>query len=437
MNLKLWASASAVAVATVFAQDYTQDVFQDAPAAEPAPVVEEASAPAPAPAAEPAPASAPAAPAPVAAVETPATAPAVSGNLMAKIDVLRGNAYNSVGNELAATTVSDQLAWPYLMAIGQFLYVEPTNNKGYVAFNKGLTFYGGLDNSGTVGLLTAGIATPSFGFGIDIGLSKSFLTESPSKGDETKTTTINPGDDVGLTFAMPIGAYALSIQADWLTMGNEISTEQGDAELENDLWQLSLAAAFSNSPSASTFGWTLGAQVLRNEETTETEAGGKTVKVTSPNSRIEIDPYFNFATQILGNDMARVLIGSNNMFAVQLFDKGDAAGDGNYKKHTEFGLQLTPNVWADVALTDNWLVFGGISQNILLFGLEMTTDAADTEDTMIQLHSSETTAQLGFRFQWKMLAVEASVEDVIYRKTFAAAFNGEDIVANMGFFLNF
>lgn len=422
MNLKLWASAGMVAAATVFAQSYEGD----APVAESAPIAEEpVSAPAPvaqeAPAAEPLPAS-------------ENSAPQASGDLMSKLDVLRGNSYNFVGNELAATTVSDQLSYPYMMAIGQFLYVEPTNNLGYIAFNKGLTFYGGLDNSmGTVGLLTFGVATPSFGIGVDVGVSKSFLTEKPKDGDKQKTTIVNIGDDIGLTFAMPVGAYAFSVKANWLTTADEATTD----DVENDLWQLSLAGAFTNSPSASTFGWTVGAQILRNEETMEVKAGNSTKNITSPNSRVEIDPYYNFALQVLANDMARVMVGSNNMLAIQLFDKGDAASDEAFKEHLEFGLQVTPNIWADVAITENWLAFGGLSHNILLFGYENAKDNADTETTLMQMHSSQTRAQLGLRFQWKMLAVEASLENVIYEKTFAAAFNGENLFANMGFFLNF
>ncbi len=420
MNLKLWASASAVAVATVFAQDY----YGEEPTAEPASVETVATPATAAPVAEVPPTPAPA--------ET--AAPQSSGDLMSKLDVLRGNSYNFVGNELAATTVGDQLAYPYMMAIGQFLYVEPTSNLGYVAFNKGLTFYGGLDNSmGTVGLLTVGVATPSFGVGVDIGLSKNFLTEKPKGGDDQKTTLVNLGDDIGVTFAMPVGAYAFSVKADWLTTADEETTDN----VENDRWQLSLSGAFTNSPSASTFGWTAGAQILRNEETTETTVGGNSSKVTSPNSRIEIDPYFNFAMQVLANDMARVMIGSNNMLAVQMFDKGDAADAGTFKEHMEFGLQVTPNIWTDVAISENWLAFGGLSHNILLFGYENVKYGDDSEATLMQLHSSETKAQLGLRFQWKMIAMEASLEDVIYKKTFAAAFNGEDLLANLGFFLNF
>ena len=51
--------------------------------------------------------------------------------LDAKLSVLRGNSYNFVGNELAAPTVGLRLGLPYMMSFDQFLYVEPTNNKGY------------------------------------------------------------------------------------------------------------------------------------------------------------------------------------------------------------------------------------------------------------------------------------------------------------------
>ena len=418
MNLKLLAGASVLAFASAFAQDgYFAEETAPA-AAETAPSPYEAEPVAQAPVAEPV-----AAPAPAAA---PAAETAqASGSLLAKLDVLRGNAYNFVGSELAATTVGDQLDYPYMMALGQFLYVEPTNALGYVAFNKGLTFYGGLDNSSSnVGLFTAGIATAGFGLGFDIGLSKSFVSE----GDDD-ATVVNAGDDLGVTFAMPLGAYALSLEANWLTIDDEVTTDN----VENDYWELGLIARFTNSPSASTLGWTAGALLLRHAETTEMTIAGKSSTSADANSRVEIDPYFNLAAQILGNDMARVMIGSNNTFAIQLYDGGDAG----IKSHTEFGLQLEPNIWADFALNENFLFFGGVSHNVLLFGYESVKYVEGGKSSAIQLHTERTKAQLGLRAQYKMVAVEASLTDEIYSKTIAAVFNGDNLVADLGIFLNF
>ena len=422
MNLKLLAGVSAFAFASAFAQDdyYAEDPAQEAapvaeaPAAEPAPSPYETEPVAQAPAAEPV-ADAPA-----------AVAPAQnSSSLLAQLDVLRGNAYNFVGSELAATTVADQLDYPYMMALGQFLYVEPTNALGYVAFNKGLTFYGGLDNSSAdVGLFTAGIATAGFGLGLDIGLSKSFVSD----GDDD-ATVVNAGDDLGVTFAMPLGAYALSLEAGWLTIDDEVSTDN----VEDDYWELSLIARFTNSPSATILGWTAGALLLRHAETTEMTMAGQSSTSATGNSRVEIDPYFNLAAQILGNDMARVMIGSNNTLGIQIYDGGDAG----IKSHTEFGLQLEPNIWADFALNENFLFFGGVSHNVLLFGYESVKYVDGDKISAIQLHTERTRAQLGLRAQYKMVAVEASLTNEVYTKTVAAIFNGDNIVADLGIFLNF
>lgn len=413
MNLKLLAGVSAFAFASAFAQD---DYYAEDPAQEATPVAE-------APAAEPAPSpyeTEPVAQAPA------AVAPAQnSSSLLAQLDVLRGNAYNFVGSELAATTVADQLDYPYMMALGQFLYVEPTNALGYVAFNKGLTFYGGLDNSSAdVGLFTAGIATAGFGLGLDIGLSKSFVSD----GDDD-ATVVNAGDDLGVTFAMPLGAYALSLEAGWLTIDDEVSTDN----VEDDYWELSLIARFTNSPSATTLGWTAGALLLRHAETTEMTMAGQSSTSATGNSRVEIDPYFNLAAQILGNDMARVMIGSNNTLGIQIYDGGDAG----IKSHTEFGLQLEPNIWADFALNENFLFFGGVSHNVLLFGYESVKYVDGDKISAIQLHTERTRAQLGLRAQYKMVAVEASLTNEVYTKTVAAIFNGDNIVADLGIFLNF
>ena len=418
MNLKLLAGVSAFAFASAFAQD---DYYAEDPAQEATPVAE-------APAAEPAPSpyeTEPVAQAP-AAVAPATVAPAQnSSSLLAQLDVLRGNAYNFVGSELAATTVADQLDYPYMMALGQFLYVEPTNALGYVAFNKGLTFYGGLDNSSAdVGLFTAGIATAGFGLGLDIGLSKSFVSDGADDA-----TVVNAGDDLGVTFAMPLGAYALSLEAGWLTIDDEVSTDN----VEDDYWELSLIARSTNSPSATTLGWTAGALLLRHAETTEMTIAGQSSTSATGNSRVEIDPYFNLAAQILGNDMARVMIGSNNTLGIQIYDGGDAG----IKSHTEFGLQLEPNIWADFALNENFLFFGGVSHNVLLFGYESVKYVDGDKISAIQLHTERTRAQLGLRAQYKMVAVEASLTNEVYTKTVAAIFNGDNIVADLGIFLNF
>jgi len=420
MNLKLLAGVSVLAFASAFAQD---GYYAENPAQEAAPVAE---APAEEPAASPY-ETEPVAQAPVAAPAPAAEAPAAqtSGSLLAKLDVLRGNSYNFVGSELAATTVGDQLDYPYMMALGQFLYVEPTNALGYVAFNKGLTFYGGLDNSSSnVGLFTAGIATAGFGLGFDIGLSKSFVSD----GDDD-ATVVNAGDDFGVTFAMPLGAYALSLEADWLTVMDETTTDNFEA----DYWDLSLIARFSNSPSATTLGWTAGALLLRHSITEELTFAGNSSTASDAESRVEIDPYFNLAVQVLGNDMARVMIGSNNTLGIQIYDGGDTG----IKSHTEFGLQLEPNIWADFALNENFLFFGGVSHNVLLFGYESVKYVDGGKLSAIQLHTEVTRAQLGLRAQYKMLAVEASLTDEVYTKTVAAIFNGDNIVADLGIFLNF
>ena len=90
-----------------------------------------------------------------------------------------------------------------------------------------------------------------------------------------------------------------------------------------------------------------------------------------------------------------------------------------------------------MALNENFLFFGGVSHSVLLFGYESVKYTAGNKLTAIQLHTEVTRAQLGLRAQYKMLAVEASLTDEVYTKTIAAIFNGDNIVADLGIFLNF
>ena len=134
MNIKLVSIVSALAISAAVAQDY-DDEYEEAPAAAAESTQEEASEP------EPAPAPAPAAPAvaddedeaPVAKTEEVA-APAEQAK---GLDVLHGHAYNTVGNEAAASTVRGNMAVPYKMAGAKLFYVEPTDKYGALALGSG------------------------------------------------------------------------------------------------------------------------------------------------------------------------------------------------------------------------------------------------------------------------------------------------------------
>jgi hypothetical protein len=347
---------------------------------------------------------------------------------------LHGNAYNTVGNEGASATVASNLRAPHTMNGQNLVYFEPTLEYGLVSFTKGSTYYLALDNSGKVGLMTLGMAMSGMGFSLDLGLGKTFAS-SETGGVESSGSSIALGDDIGLRFSMPLGGLSFSAHLEWLTIADQVSTETPATEVNANYWDFLLEAEVSNASSAKDFFWTGGASILRRnltEESITTGPPAATVNATDPNSHIEVAPYFNVAMKVLGNDRARVLVGSNNTLGFQVFDKITNVTDGAI----EFGLFLAPNIFAEIALTKNWMFFGGASHNLNLFTFSSEEFPGNSSSSVLQMLTEQTVVEIGTRFQWKSIALEASLADTFLENPFST-FNGGALAANLGAFIYF
>lgn len=345
---------------------------------------------------------------------------------------LHGNAYNTVGNEGAFATVGTNMRTPHTMNGQNLVYFEPSLDFGLVSFTKGSTYYLALDNSGKVGLMTLGMAMSGMGFSLDLGLGKTFAF-SETGGVESSGSAIALGDDIGLRFSMPLGGLSFSAHLNWLTIQDQLSTETETpaAETNANYWDFLLEAEISNASSAKELFWTGGASILRRNLTDENIAGATTVKATDPNSHIEVAPYFNVAMKVLGNDRARVLVGSNNTLGFQMFDEITNVTDGAI----EFGLFLAPNIFAEIALTKNWMFFGGASHNLNLFTYS-SESLGNNSNSVLQMLTEQTVVEIGTRFQWKSIALEASLADTFLENPFST-FNGGALAANLGAFIYF
>ena len=89
-------------------------------------------------------------------------------------DILHGNAYNSVGNEAAASTIGGNVGFPHFMHGSKLVYFDVTQQQGVVAFGDSWTYFLSFDNNEDMGLLTAGIAFGKFGVSIDYSMGKSW-----------------------------------------------------------------------------------------------------------------------------------------------------------------------------------------------------------------------------------------------------------------------
>lgn len=425
MNIKLVSIVSALAISAAVAQDY-DDEYEEAPAAAAESSQEEASEPEPAPA--------PAAPAvveeedeaPVAKTEESA-APAEQAK---GLDVLHGRAYNTVANQAAASTVRDNMASPYKMAGSKLFYVEPTDKYGVLALGSGsMTYLLAFDRSvGDLSMVTAGIATKSFGVTLDFALDKKWGS-AERKSDNNKAegdiSVTRPNDYIGATFAAPLGGIDLTVNAYWNTYALETDTESGDVEHDEDYWDLGGDLAFSNSPSGSTFAWAAGASVVRHKDfTKDVDFGANGAKETTERTGITantlIQPFFNFGLPVLSNAESRVFLGLNTRLPLVFFDELDNKGAKRKDSYSIIGLYTSPNIFAEMNVSESWIIFGGAAFNWEVFSYasdEYTTNydtpnaKVTTDVSIIGMRTNSTMATAGARFQYKNLSVEASVAE--------------------------
>ncbi|MDR1759140.1 MAG: hypothetical protein LBR60_01285 [Fibrobacter sp.] len=352
---------------------------------------------------------------------------------VADMNRLRGRAYNVSGNQAAPLTVDDFLASPHYFHSNQFVYLEPTGANGLLSWGKETTIFLGLNNSNDLGLISAGIATSSFGISIDLALGQ--FSRTVDDGDTKTTTSVTEaGDNWGLNFSMPVGGGALSINTDWLTTEEQVSVS--DVNTDNN-WLFAFDANYSYQASdVRALSFRGGLNVLRVVNSTEPDGGD--VMVTA-DTRTEFAPYFNVASMILAHERARVFIGSNNAFVFQLYDGYD--NDAASVSHYEMGLCLSPNFLAELAVTKDFIVFGEATHNFLLFGLGSETEENkifDTKDTdsAMQSKTYETAVSVGARFQKERFAVEAILSERTFSDT-RQWFDGTNTLISLGGFIYF
>lgn len=370
--------------------------------------------------------------APVAATTTePAatTAAAPAG----VFDGVRGSAFNTVGNEAAPSTIDDYLARPNNFGGAQMLYIEPAAERGLVSFGTDRTYFAMFDNSQNLGRLTLGMANKG-GWGLDVRVALGQYHYSVDGGSAGLTSA---GDDWGATFATPMGGYVLAISGDWLTNADEFSTDPDNGDgTDQNYRDLTLNANLTNGPSAGAYTWTLGADFDRH--VSYTEVGDVSTDANS-DSYTMFAPYFNIGGQVLGNERAHVFIGANNSIPFVLFDGYDknAAGTKVNEGLFEVGINVEPNIIGELAVTDNFLVFGEASYNWLVFGFADGTDANEVDYDVLESHSNAATATVGLRYQKdNRYAFELALGDELFTST-NAYFNGVNTFISFGGFLYF
>lgn len=418
MNIKLIALTSIVAASMAFAQ-YDDDEYEE----ETTTSQEESSEPAREEASEPAEEAPAPAPAPAVAEEssssfTEETQEASANAPATGLSVLHGSAYNRGDNQAAASTYRGNMASPYLMAGTNAVYVEPTTNYGAAAFTNGsMTYLVAFDNSLNLGMLTAGIATKTFGVTLNLALGKIWVSEETSDDDgkvETDASLTKPGDVIGATFAAPFGGIDLTVDAFWRTHSNDVDVEESPLETNSSMWDLGANVTLSNTPSNGPFYWGAGAQIVRHESSTETEGVGASVEVVNNDAYFALQPFFNFGMAVASKEDMRIFLGLNTRVPIIFYDEIENKNANTKDSYSDFGIYTTPNLLGELQLSENWIVYGGAAfewQVMDYAGEEFSSEDGKDEISFLSMQTNATMAFAGARFQYKRLVLEASIAD--------------------------
>lgn len=455
MNLKLLTVATSVAVSAAVAQGY-DDYESSTESTVSESSVEEAE-PAPAPVA----AAPQVAPQPMPVFQAPAPAPEAPAQNSQGLNVLHGNAYNAAAqNQGGASTIGGDMNSVYSMAGRNLVYVEPSGENGTVAFTSGsMTWLLGFSNNfnvnplpagainngfNEIGVATVGIAMNGLGIAVDLGIDKEWNSKEEKQsagGNSAKVTddemVTRAGDFINLKMGFLLGGLDLTANVYWFTFKTESDTEKNNdgakSETDNDYWDIGATVGLSNGPSANTLFWSVGLDFLRQKSFTKTKVRNTSTETTYDDAYILIQPKFNIAAKILGTASAQVLLGMNTRLPVIIYDEIEK--EKTTINTMYFGLITTPNVLAEMSLTENWIIFGGASLDwkVLDHNSESTETGADytKDESITKMETYSATADAGLRFQYSNIVVEASVGNNLGSSSWSG------LIGNLGLFLIF
>ncbi|MDR2584201.1 MAG: hypothetical protein LBC75_12035 [Fibromonadaceae bacterium] len=359
-------------------------------------------------------------------VETPVAAPVVVAPEGKPIfDSVRGHAYNPYGTVGAASNVTDLVTTPSDINGQKFFYVSPTDRLGYTAFPLGENGSAllGLDNSplGNPAALILGYANSSFGIALNYSVAKIWRDSSNTN---TSSRTTLAGDNIGLYFSAPLSFATFYINANWLTYasssvrnvdGDETKRDYSDIQGNIGLTGSSGDLSYDGYLSAIRTG---GSVILPNKN-----------KLVDRNAYLGSALNFNIGYAVLQSSAARVIAGSNNYFSIRIYDK-----IGNLRSDYLIGFVISPNILAEVSLSDSWLAFAGATHAInLIVG---DNDVNSKTSRLEIMNRNETGALAGLRYQKPNWAVEAQVSADMFNNPFGG-FNGGNVLMGLGGFINF
>lgn len=359
-------------------------------------------------------------------------------------DILHGNAYNTVGNEAAASTIGGNVGIPHFMFGSKLAYFDPIEQQGVVAFGDSWTYFLSFDNNdeADMGLLTAGIAFQKFGASLDYSLGKAWRWTDHADGTDETEKSSTAGSVVGANFSLNFGSFDILLSGHYATPYGNHFLDQPNSEIEDDAW--AAQGYLGVSYSGDVYYWTLGVEGVRNEYKHKTSVSelqvkdGKNYLVTTKTTlsdtlaNVSIVPMFTLGAAVLSSENANVYLGLNTFLPMYNYDNIEGVSD----RHQDAQLVFEPNILGEVQLSKYFMAFGGAKYTWT--AAEYSDRELGGEKTKnISTIANGTTVNLGARFDYGPAAVELAFTKQFLANPFSGFAEKDAIVTSLGAFIFF
>ncbi|WP_407446461.1 hypothetical protein [Fibrobacter sp.] len=359
-------------------------------------------------------------------------------------DILHGNAYNTVGNEAAASTIGGNVGFPHFMFGSKLAYFDPVEQQGVVAFGDSWTYFLSFDNNdeADMGLLTAGIAFQKFGASLDYSLGKAWRWTDHADGTDETEKSSTAGSVVGANFSLNVGSFDILLSGHYATPYGNHFLDQPNSEIEDDAW--AAQGYLGVSYSGDVYYWTLGVEGVRNEYKHKTSVSelqvkdGKNYLVTTKTTlsdtlaNVSIIPMFTLGAAVLSSENANVYLGLNTFLPMYNYDNIEGISD----RHQDAQLVFEPNILGEVQLSKYFMAFGGAKYTWT--AAEYSDRELGGEKTKnISTIANGTTVNMGARFDYGPAAVELAFTKQFLANPFSGFAEKDAIVTSLGAFIFF
>ena len=359
-------------------------------------------------------------------------------------DILHGNAYNTVGNEAAASTIGGNVGFPHFMFGSKLAYFDPIEQQGVVAFGDSWTYFLSFDNNddADLGLLTAGIAFQKFGASLDYSLGKAWRWSDHADGTDETEKSSAAGSVVGANFSLNVGSFDILLSGHYATPYGNHFLEQPNSEIEDEAW--AAQGYLGVSYSGDVFYWTIGVEGLRNEYKHKTSVSelqvkdGKNYMVTTKTTlsdtlaNVSIVPMFTLGAAVLSSENANVYLGLNTFLPMYNYDNIEGVSD----RHQDAQLVFEPNILGEVQLSKYFMAFGGAKYTWTAAEYS-DRELGDEKTKSVSTITNGTTVNLGARFDYGPAALELAFTKQFLENPFSGFAEKDAIVTSLGAFIFF